>query len=323
MPVSVLRILSSLVLAFSLLAAHLARAESAGWPRHIPSVKGDVVLEHQPKRILSTSVTLTGSLLAIDAPVIASGATMPGYRISDNQGFFSQWGKVAAEKGVKRLYSGEPNLESIAAEKPDLIIVSATGNDSALPFYDRLASLAPTLVVNYDDKSWQEVQRVLAKATGKEAEAEQSIQRYAQREKEVRARLILPPQPVSALVYNPNNHLVNLWTTESAQGKLLESLGFTLAKPPAVVLQASHRLKRRDIIPVSGENLVTGLTGNTALIFAAGEGGKKALLAEPLVANSPAIKNGQVYALGDDSFRLDYYSANNVLTRLEQLFSKK
>jgi ABC-type Fe2+-enterobactin transport system substrate-binding protein len=30
-----------------------------------------------PTRIVSTSVTLTGSLLAIDAPVIASGATAP------------------------------------------------------------------------------------------------------------------------------------------------------------------------------------------------------------------------------------------------------
>jgi len=322
MRTSLLRIFPLLLLAFSLLSVNPTYAEE-GWPRHIASVKGDVVLKQQPKRIISTSVTLTGSLLAIDAPIVASGATMPGHRISDEQGFFRQWSKVAAAKGVKKLYSGEPNLETIAAEKPDLIIVSATGNDSALPFYDRLAALAPTLVVNYDDKSWQEVERVLAQASGKEAEAEQSIQRYAQREQEVKAKLQLPPQPVSALVYNPHNHLVNLWTPESAQGKLLESLGFTLAEPPAVVLQASQRLKRRDIIPVQGENLVTALTGNSALIFAAGDEGKKALLAEPLVANSPAIKNQQVYTLGEDSFRLDYYSANNVLTRLEELFAKK
>lgn len=311
-----------IIFALSLLSSGAARAEE-GWPRHITSVKGEMVLKKQPERIVSTSVTLTGSLLAIDALVIASGATMPGHRIADGQGFFRQWGNVAAAKGVKRLYSGEPNLEAIAAENPDLIIVSATGNDSALPFYDRLAALAPTLVVNYDDKSWQEVERVLAQATGKETEAEASIQRYAQREKEVKAKLQLPPQPVSALVYNPHIHLVNLWTPESAQGKLLGSLGFTLAEPTAVVRQASQRLKRRDIIPISGENLVTGLTGRSVLMFAAGDKEQAALLAEPLVANSPAVKNKQVYALGEDSFRLDYYSANNVLTRLEQLFSGK
>ena len=314
--------ISSLILAVSLLSIDSTRAEE-GWPRYLPGIKGEIVLKKQPERILSTSVTLTGSLLAIGAPVIASGATLPGHRIADDQGFFRQWGKVAAEKGVKRLYSGEPNLEAIAAENPDLIIVSATGNDSALPFYDRLAALAPTLVVNYDDKSWQEVERVLAQATGKEAEAEASIQRYARREQEVKAKLKLPPQPVSALVYNPAIHLVNLWTPASAQGKLLASLGFTLAEPTAVLRQASQRLKRRDIIPVSGENLVTGLTGQSILLFAAGDKAQAALLAEPLVAHSPAVRNKQVYTLGEESFRLDYYSANNVLTRLEQLFSDK
>lgn len=90
-----------------------------------------------------------------------------------------------------------------------------------------------------------------------------------------------------------------------------------------MVRQASQRLKRRDIIPISGENLVTGLTGQSVLMFAAGDKEQAALLAEPLVANSTAVKNKQVYALGEDSFRLDYYSANNVLTRLEQLFSGK
>ncbi|WP_147199997.1 Fe2+-enterobactin ABC transporter substrate-binding protein [Pantoea sp. CCBC3-3-1] len=311
-----------LLSAFSVVPFTQAQAEQ-GWPRHIPNRDGELVINHQPERIVSTSVTLTGSLLAIGAPVVASGAAMPGHKITDQQGFFRQWGKTATEKGVKRLYTGEPNLEAIAAENPDLIIVSATGNDSALPIYERLSAMAPTLVVNYDDKSWQQVERILAQATGHEAQAEKSIQTYAQREKEVKAKLVLPPQPVSALVFNAHSRLVNLWTTESAQGKLLESLGFTLAQLPAVSIKASQRMKRKDIVPLSGENLVTGLTGNTVMMFATGEEGKAALLAEPLLAATPAVKNKQVYALGDESFRLDYYSASNLLTRLEQLFAKQ
>jgi ABC-type Fe2+-enterobactin transport system substrate-binding protein len=35
----------------------------------------------------------------------------------------------------------------------------------------------------------------------------------------------------------------------------------------------------------------------------------------------PAVQGKQVYALGDDTFRLDYYSASNVLTQLEKQFS--
>ncbi|MDU7867197.1 MAG: Fe2+-enterobactin ABC transporter substrate-binding protein, partial [Pantoea sp.] len=43
-----------------------------GWPRTVAGAKGSVTLSQAPTRIVSTSVTLTGSLLAIDAPVIAS-----------------------------------------------------------------------------------------------------------------------------------------------------------------------------------------------------------------------------------------------------------
>jgi ABC-type Fe2+-enterobactin transport system substrate-binding protein len=40
---------------------------------------------------------------------------------------------------------------------PDLILISATGGDSALALYDQLSAIAPTLIINYDDKSWQEL----------------------------------------------------------------------------------------------------------------------------------------------------------------------
>ena len=52
---------------------------------------------------VSASVTLTGSLLAVDAPVTASGATMPNSPVADDQGFFTQWSDVAKEKDVKAL----------------------------------------------------------------------------------------------------------------------------------------------------------------------------------------------------------------------------
>ena len=52
----------------------ISSGHTADWPRQITDSRGTHTLEHKPQRIVSTSVTLTGSLLAIDAPVIASGA---------------------------------------------------------------------------------------------------------------------------------------------------------------------------------------------------------------------------------------------------------
>ncbi|XMN07222.1 hypothetical protein ACK8N7_14800 [Streptomyces griseobrunneus] len=54
----------------------------------------------QPKRIVSVSVTMTGHLLALDAPVIASQATPPSV-ITDKQGFFTQWSDAAAKNSVR------------------------------------------------------------------------------------------------------------------------------------------------------------------------------------------------------------------------------
>ncbi|SPW58768.1 ferrienterobactin-binding periplasmic protein [Escherichia coli] len=39
-----------------------------------------------------------------------------------------------------------------------------------------------------------------------------------------------------------------------------------------------------------------------------------------LLAHLPAVQNKQVYALGTETFRLDYYSAMQVLERLKALF---
>ncbi len=138
-----------------LLLSGIVAVQAADWPRQITDSRGTHTLESQPQRIVSTSVTLTGSLLAINAPVIASGATTPNNRVADDQGFLRQWSKVAKERKLQRLYIGEPSAEAVAAQMPDLILISATGGDSALALYDQLSTIAPTLIINYDDKSWQ------------------------------------------------------------------------------------------------------------------------------------------------------------------------
>ncbi len=298
-----------------------ARADQ-GWPRSVQGATGTVTLHQAPQRIVSTSVTLTGSLLAIDAPVIASGATAPKSRLADDQGFFRQWGEVAKQRHVKRLYIGEPSAEAIAAQAPDLIIVSATGNDSALKLVSQLSAIAPTLVVNYDDKSWQDVVTLLGQATGHEAQAAQRVKEFDDREAALKQAITLPPQPVSAMVWNGDGRAVNLWTAASAQGKLLQQLGFTLAQPPAGTQQGHSMGQRKDIIQLSGENLAASLTGHSFLLFAGDDKTTQSVLSNPFLAKNAAVRDKQVYALGIDTFRLDYYSASNLLTRLHQLFVK-
>src|SRR5690606_7068979 len=110
---------------FTLLVSGAAQAQ--GWPRTFINADGSSTTLNAPaKRILSTSVSITGTLLAVDAPVIASATTTSG-------DYFAQWRSVAEQRGVERLWpAGSVDLEMAYAFEPDLIIVSLGGADSAL-----------------------------------------------------------------------------------------------------------------------------------------------------------------------------------------------
>ncbi|EKS7400170.1 MULTISPECIES: Fe2+-enterobactin ABC transporter substrate-binding protein [Enterobacter] len=308
------------LLLLSLFVLGLTSAAAADWPRQVTDSRGVHTLEHKPTRIVSTSVTLTGSLLAIDAPVVASGATTPNNRVADGQGFLRQWGDIAKQRKVARLYIGEPSAEAVAAQMPDLILISATGGDSALALYDQLSAIAPTLIINYDDKSWQALLTQLGAITGHEKQAAERIAAFDKQLAQVKQQMTLPPQPVNAIVYTAAAHSANLWTTESAQGKLLHQLGFTLADLPAGLQTSTSQGKRHDIIQLGGENLATGLNGEGLFVFAGDEKDVAAIYANPLLAHLPSVKNKRVWALGTETFRLDYYSAMLVLQRLNAMF---
>ncbi|MBM7235852.1 Fe2+-enterobactin ABC transporter substrate-binding protein [Enterobacter roggenkampii] len=308
------------LLLLSLFVLGLTSAAAADWPRQVTDSRGVHTLESKPTRIVSTSVTLTGSLLAIDAPVVASGATTPNNRVADGQGFLRQWGDIAKQRKIARLYIGEPSAEAVAAQMPDLILISATGGDSALALYDQLSAIAPTLIINYDDKSWQALLTQLGAITGHEKQAAERIAAFDKQLAQVKQQMTLPPQPVNAIVYTAAAHSANLWTAESAQGKLLHQLGFTLADLPSGLQTSTSQGKRHDIIQLGGENLATGLNGEGLFVFAGDEKDVAAIYANPLLAHLPSVKNKRVWALGTETFRLDYYSAMLVLQRLNAMF---
>ncbi|WP_414503001.1 Fe2+-enterobactin ABC transporter substrate-binding protein [Zymobacter sp. IVIA_5232.4 C2] len=311
------RLMGPLLMMLCIAPAHATE----GWPRHIQDDGDGVTLSAPPTRIVSTSVTLTGSLLAIDAPVIASGATAPRSRIADDQGFLLQWSDQAKQRHLQRLYIGTPDLEAIAMQAPDLIVVSASGADSALKLKSQLSQIAPTLVINYDHAAWQDITRLLGRATGHDADADARIAEFDAALKKTRAHLQLPPQPVSAFTWpQGQQNSANLWTNESAQGRLLEALGMTLAKVPPELADFHQMGKRHDILPVGGERLADALTGKTWLIFAANDDTAQVVRQHPFLKNTLAVQQGRVFALGTDTFRLDYYSAMRLLERLSTLF---
>ena len=160
----------------------------------------------------------------------------------------------------------------------------------------------------------------MGQITGHEQQASARIADFNKQLVSLKEKMKLPPQPVTALVYTAAAHSANIWTPASAQGQMLEQLGFSLATLPGGLPASHSQGKRHDIVQLGGENLAAGLNGQSLFLFAGDQKDADAIYANPLLAHLPAVAGKRVYPLGTETFRLDYYSALLVLQRLSSLF---
>lgn len=317
---SVTTTLLALLALVAILGGGPASAQDRGWPRTIRHAAGETVLAAKPRRIVSTTPSVTGILLAIDAPVIATAATTPS-PLSDEKGFFSQWAREADRRGVQVLY---PNLnfdiEAVLGWKPDLVIVSTTGRDSVVQHRAELEALGiPTLVVDYSSRSWQDLAVELGAATGLEDEARAAIGRFDGDLAAAARAIDTRGARVSIVGYNIAGSY-SVAHLSSPVAKLLAALGFGIVTLPPGMMSNSTRPS--DFAFFSRENLSAAITGDTVFLLRATEADVQAFLDEPVLANHPAVLAKRVYPLGPTSFRIDPYSGRQVIVRIRSRFGR-
>lgn len=301
--------------AWSVAVPVAAATPGAGWPVVHRNPDGSLVtIPAQPKRILSTSVTLTGSLLAIDAPVVASS-------VNGNKRFFDQWASVARARKVQRLWAlNAVDLESVYLVKPDLIVVSNGGADSALESVRELSQIAPTIVIDYAVNSWQEVTRQLGRATGLSERAEQRVTEFADKTRRV-AQAIRVPDGLTAIVsYNGPGMINPVAMPQGSHGMLLSSLGFRMEAPDPA--WHSGLDTPDDFVKAQYEHLST-LQARTVFLLRQEESDVANLMRDRVLERLPAVQARQVYGMGKNSFRIDYYSANEIVDAIRQRFAAK
>ncbi|MGE4373415.1 MAG: Fe2+-enterobactin ABC transporter substrate-binding protein [Xanthobacter sp.] len=299
-------------------AQEAASTQGKGWPRTIRHEAGTLTLEAPPKRVISTTPSVTGILLAINAPVISSAATTASI-LTDDKGFFSQWAQVADERDVSVLYKSlKFDMEAVIGANPDLVVVSATGADNATPYYDELVAQGiPTIVVNYSNHLWQQLATQLGEATGKEQDAQAAIDRFNTYAAEVAATLAPPQTPATIVGYNLGGSY-SIARPESPHARLLTALGFSLAGLPNEL--SSQVTRRSDFDFISRENLTAAIGGETVFLLNGTDADVEAFLADTVLANLPAVKKRQVYPLGPTSFRIDYYSGRQMIDAVARHF---
>lgn len=291
-----------------------AAAQATGWPRTFTNADGTTTeIPKKPEAIVSTSASVTGTLLAFDAPVVASGSGATGE-------FFAQWAEVADERDVTNLWpAGKVDLEAVYAHAPDLVVVSATGADSLVDQVDELRAIAPTIVVDYGGQTWQELAVTLGQATGLAAEAEQTVAAFDDYVQEAASKIQVPDGDANVVSFNGAGQSNPIARRDSAQAQLLSDLGFTIEDPNPEWNTRSQL--REDFVWTAYENLTT-LTAETTFILSKDDAGARAFTEDPVLANVPSVEQGQVYGLGLNSFRVDRYSATEIVDSVVARFAK-
>ena len=273
------------------------------------------VLPEAPQRILSTSVAITGTLLAIDAPLVASASATNGE-------FFGQWADVAAARGVANVWpAGGVDLEAAYAVQPDLIVVASAGGDSALAQVDELRRIAPTIVLDYGNHTWQELALRLGDAIGIRPQAQARIDAFDQHVAQARTHIRVPEGTANIISFNGPGINNPIAIPGSAHAQLLEALGFAIEAPDPA-WHSGNAGNRTDFVWAQYENL-TRLTAPPTFLIRLGRENLQAFTGDPVLANLPSVKSGQVYSLGEHSFRIDYYSGTEIVDIIVRIFGQQ
>ncbi|MDT7839053.1 Fe2+-enterobactin ABC transporter substrate-binding protein [Aquabacterium sp. OR-4] len=283
------------------------------WPVVFRNPDGsEVRIAAPPQRILSTSVTLTGTLLAIDAPVVASS-------VNGDRRFFDQWAAVAKARRVQPLWSlNAVDIEAVLLAQPDLIVVSNSGADSARASVRELSQIAPTIVVDYAVNSWQAVARQLGLATGLQARAEQRVAEFSEKLRRVAQAIRVPEGLTTIVSYNGPGVINPVAMPKGSHGVLLAALGFRMESPDP---RWHSGLDRPDDFVKAQYEQLSALQSRTVFLLRRAEDDTAALLNDRVLARLPAVQTRQVYGLGRNSFRIDYYSASEIVDAIHRRFA--
>lgn len=258
-----------------------------------------------PKRVVVLDTDKVDTALTLGVKPVGAA------RAGELTGWPTYFGAGATD-GIKEVgVLDEPDLEGIAALKPDLILGSKFRQEK---YYAELSKIAPTVFTENVGKTWKANFLLDGKALGKEQQAKDLLAAYEKRAKEVGAAIPnAATRKISLVRFMPDH--IRVYGPESFSGIVLGDTG--LARPDRQLLAAKDD-KRFD--KVSAERL-TEVDGD--FIFIAAYGEKSAaeqtkITAGPLWATLGAVKAGKTQVVADETWMtgIGVTAANKILDDL-------
>ncbi|NNU92974.1 iron-siderophore ABC transporter substrate-binding protein [Geobacillus sp. NFOSA3] len=212
----------------------------------------------------------------------------------------------------------EPNLEAIAALKPDLIIGNKLRHEK---IYEQLKSIAPTVFSETLRGNWKDNFMLYAKAVNKEEKGKEVIAEYDKRIEDLKAKLgDKLKMKVSIVRFMAGD--VRIYHKDSFSGVILDQLGFSRPESQNVNDFAEMGVTKERIPAMDGDILFyfTYETGD-------GEASKleKEWINDPLFKSLNVAKQGKVYKVSDTIWNTagGVLAAHLMLDDIEKYFLKK
>ncbi|WP_445148777.1 iron-siderophore ABC transporter substrate-binding protein [Baekduia sp. Peel2402] len=248
--------------------------------RTITDAKGaKVKVPNYPRRVVTLSEpTLDGALSLGLRPI----ATTSGRGQGGVSSYLAKQARGITNVGVL----GQPNIEHVAALKPDLILVDGTATQDG-SVIDKLRHLAPTVYVSKTAADWRTAFEAEAAALNRQKEGAHLLDEFDRRVAEVRAALGANAGARISVVRWGGIGLPSVLMNELAVGRVLKDLGLT--RPTS-----QDKTGPGHSVPISLENLQQ-IDGDWMFLGALGTGavGGVAEGSADLKAAREALKNAR------------------------------
>ena len=271
--------------------------------RSIDHAMGTTEVPAEPQRVVVLDSSFLDAALALEVTPIGAteaevGAGMPDY-LADQ----------VTDIEVVGLTDG-PNVEAIAALRPDLILGAKVRHEA---LYDQLSDIAPTVFTESSGTNWKEGFAVTAEALGAADDAETYLTRYEQRANELGAQIGADGTHLSMVRFLLPDE-IRLYGPNTFSGTVLTDVGFDLG---------DHDWDEYSMAYLSAEQLQMT---DADLIFSSSYGGRDSeeflsafASVEPVWSSVPAVADGRHHWVEDDVWMLGIgpLGAQKILDDLE------
>jgi iron complex transport system substrate-binding protein len=261
-------------------------AADGEFPRDVVHFGGTTTIPAEPQRIVVISTGQLDGVLSLGVTPVgatqASGADLVPAYLADA---FPDADLTAVASVGLRL---EPDLEAIAALRPDLVLVNTVGAES---IGAALAGIAPTVVTEGTGVNWQQDLLLVAAALGRTGAAQDLLQGLLDDAAQVGAEY----EGETVSVVRVSGDRTRIWGTGSFVGSILAA-GDVARPADQQFTETSQDLSDEELQRAAGDRLFYGVQAGAEEATA---------LASPLWTGLPAIADGTAVRVDDEAWFLN------------------